>query len=79
MNALSIVCEEERSLKKYCSRIPNSYWVMELVCNEDLSVMGAVCKGGGRGRKYLILKIYTHIFICEFHKNIARVLQTRIG
>jgi hypothetical protein len=40
MDALSIVYEEERSLKKYCSRIPNSYWVMGLVCNEDLSVMG---------------------------------------
>jgi hypothetical protein len=33
MNALSIAYEEERSLKKYCSRIPNSYWVMRLVCN----------------------------------------------
>jgi hypothetical protein len=49
MNALSIVDEEERSLKKYCSRIPNSYLVMGVVCN-------------GEGRKYLILKIYTHIF-----------------
>jgi hypothetical protein len=40
MNALSIVYEEERSLKKYCSRIPNSYWVMGLVCNEALSLTG---------------------------------------
>jgi hypothetical protein len=72
MNALSIAYEEERSVKKHCSRIPNSYWVMRLVCNGGLSVMP------GEGRKYLILKIYTHIFICEFHKNIVRVLQTRI-
>jgi hypothetical protein len=73
MNALSIAYEEERSLKKYCSRIPNSYSVMRLVCNGGLSVMLR------EGRKYFILKIYTHIFICEFQKNIVRVLQTRIG
>jgi hypothetical protein len=49
MDALSIVYEEERSLKEYCSRIPNSYWVMGLVCNEDLSVMGPDCNVEGRG------------------------------
>jgi hypothetical protein len=43
MNALSIVYEEERSLKKYCSRIPNSYWVMRLVCNGEEE---SVCDGG---------------------------------
>jgi hypothetical protein len=46
MNALSIVYEEERSLKKYCSRIPNSYWVMRLVCNGEGE---SVCNAGGRG------------------------------
>jgi hypothetical protein len=52
---------------------------MGLLCNEDLSVMGACLKGRGERRKYLILKIYTHIFICESYKNIVRILQTRIG
>jgi hypothetical protein len=46
MNALSIAYEEERSFKKYCSRIPNSYWVMRLVCNGEVE---SVCKGGGEG------------------------------
>jgi hypothetical protein len=43
MNVLSIAYEEERSLKKYCSRIPNSYWVMRLVCNGEGE---SVCNGG---------------------------------
>jgi hypothetical protein len=46
MNALSIAYEEERSLKKYCSRIPNSYWVMRLDCNGEGK---SVCNAGGRG------------------------------
>jgi hypothetical protein len=48
MNALSIDYEEERSLKKYSSRIPNSYWVMKFVCNGEGE---SVCNAGGRGRK----------------------------
>jgi hypothetical protein len=39
MNALSIVYELERLLKRYRSRVANSYWVMGLVCNGDLSAM----------------------------------------
>jgi hypothetical protein len=38
MNALSIVYELERLLKRYRSRVANSYWVMGLVCNCALSV-----------------------------------------
>jgi hypothetical protein len=40
MNALSIVYEEECSLIKYCSLIPNSYWRMGLICNKNLPVKG---------------------------------------
>jgi hypothetical protein len=66
MNALSIVYELKRLLKRYRSRVANSYWVMGHVCNGDLSPMDwgwgvSVCKGG-RERENLILKIYTHIF-----------------
>jgi hypothetical protein len=62
MNTLSIAYEEERSLKKYCSRIPNSYWVMGRVCNEARSVMGALSVRGRGGAENLTLKIYSHIF-----------------
>jgi hypothetical protein len=55
MNAMSIVYKEERLLKRYPSCIANSYWIMGLVCNGDLSAMGE--RGGGR--KNLTLKIYT--------------------
>jgi hypothetical protein len=58
MNALSIAYEEERSLKKYCSRIPNFYWVMRLVCNGGLSVM----PGGGEEIPHL-KNFHSHFYM----------------
>jgi hypothetical protein len=58
MNALSIVYEEESSLKNYCSRIPDSYWVMGPACNGGLSVMA----GGGEEIPHL-KNLHSHFYM----------------